>query len=67
MNKRASGAAAMVLILGLSLGRVTGSDHAGDARIYRDEFGIPHVFAPTLEKALTRSVMRSQKIDWKSC
>ena len=41
----------MVLILGLSLGRVTGSDHAGDARIYRDEFGIPHVFAPTLEKA----------------
>src|SRR5438552_10672843 len=26
-------------------------NHAQEATIYRDEFGIPHVFAPTLETA----------------
>src|SRR2546425_6155317 len=42
---------ALVLSLfALWLGRAAASD-ANEATIYRDEFGIPHVFAATLEKA----------------
>ena len=38
-----------VLLLALFVSR--GVRGAGEATIYRDEFGIPHVYAPTLETA----------------
>src|SRR5204863_5159237 len=39
-----------VFLHALSLDWVQGGE-AKDATIYRDEFGIPHIFAPTLEAA----------------
>ena len=46
------------LVLRASLGAVLlpvfvvlGADNANEATLYRDEFGIPHVYAPTLETA----------------
>ena len=40
-----------VLLLPVSNGLVSGQGSTGGATIYRDEFGIPHVFAPNLELA----------------
>ncbi len=39
------------LLVVLSLGVCEGRADAPSTRILRDEFGIPHIFAPTLEKA----------------
>src|SRR5438034_2187226 len=39
-----------IILPALSLCRADAGD-ANEATIYRDEFGIPHVFAPTLEDA----------------
>jgi len=35
----------------LSIPRLRGAEVAGEATLYRDEFGIPHIYAPTLETA----------------
>src|SRR5262245_28296013 len=42
--------APILLLFTLSLWRAVGTE-TNVATIYRDEFGIPHVFAPTLESA----------------
>jgi len=41
---------AQILVLGFVLSQTTAS-HGKEVTLYRDEFGIPHVFAPSLESA----------------
>src|SRR5215510_12253205 len=41
----------VTLFLPFTHGTATQAGNSGEATIYRDEFGIPHVFAPTLELA----------------
>ena len=55
------------LLSSLPCERKAEANDGKSATLYRDEFGIPHVFAPRWKGQLTRWAMLRPKTVWKSC
>jgi acyl-homoserine lactone acylase PvdQ len=71
LNRRARVAFICLMVLAAVSGRGQNAvgkkdPDAGKVVVYRDEYGVPHIFAPTFEGGAMRSDMLRQRIGWRS-